>query len=372
MRFEDFKLERFFAEWEFTARWMLSSSDPESMTLQELLTYAQPALLEEWNDLHLGYTESAGSPALRRAVSARTDSLGEDDLVVTAAPEEAIFLVCNAVLGAGDNMVGITPAYQSSYSIPRAIGASTTLVPLREDDGWRLDVSALAAGVRPETKLIYINFPHNPTGAVLGPEEVQALLDLLDRTGATLLSDEVYRGLEFDPADRTPPMADLHPRAISIGGLSKAYGLPGLRLGWVLSQDRGLLDRIVAAKDYTTICNSAPSEALATIAVQATDALVQRSRERIVANTVIADAFVARQAEFVSWVRPRGGSTAFPRLAESVPVEDLSRDLVRKRSALLVPARMFDHKGNNFRLGLGRANFPQALERLDHYLSDLG
>ena len=320
MRFRDFRLERYFAQWEFSAKILLGSSDPESMRLPELLELADEDGRRRWDELWLGYTESPGLPALREAIAGQSDACGPADVLVFSAPEEAIFHVAAAVLEPGDHMVGITPAYQSSYEVPRSVGAEVTLVPLCEDRGWALDLDELEAAVTGRTRLIYVNFPHNPTGAVLGAAGLGRLIGLADSCGAYLLSDEVYRGLEFDPADRLPAAADLYPRAISLGGLSKAYGLPGVRLGWTLCRDAGLNQRMQAAKDFTTICAAAPSEVLALIAVRAADRLIGRSLAGITRNLGLVDEFVGRRAEAVRWVRPRAGSVGFPELVLGMPV----------------------------------------------------
>ena len=305
VRFGDFRLERYFAEWEFSAKILLGSSDPESMRLAELLALADEDGRRRWDELWLGYTESAGLPALREAIAGQFAGCEPADVLVFSAPEEAIFHVAAAALEPGDHMVGITPAYQSSYEIPRSVGAEITLVPLREDRGWSLDTDELAAAVTARTRLIYINFPHNPTGAVLSAAAQRRVAELAGSCGAYLLSDEVYRGLEFDPADRLPAAAGLHPRAISLGGLSKAYGLPGVRLGWTVCRDGGLNRRMQAAKDFTTICAPAPSEVLALIAVRAADRLIGRALAGIKRNLGLAEEFVRRRADEVRWGRQR-------------------------------------------------------------------
>jgi aspartate/methionine/tyrosine aminotransferase len=371
VRFRDFKLERYFGEWEFAARILLGSSDPESMRLPELLALADEDGRRRWDELWLGYTESPGLPALREAVAAGFDTCGPDDILVFSAPEEAIFHVASAVLEPGDQMVGITPAYQSSYEVPRSAGAEITLVPLRADRGWTLDLDEFAAAVTSRTKLIYVNFPHNPTGAVLSAAQQRRLIEIADSCGAYLFSDEVYRRLEFDPADRVPAAADLYPRAISLGGLSKAYGLPGVRLGWIACRDAGLMERMLSAKDFTTICAAAPSEVLALIAVRAADQLIGRSLAGIRHNMDLAAQFIGARPGALRWVPPRGGSICFPELLLDMPVSEFCRRLVSERGVLLVPAEMFEVDGNHFRLGLGRANLPDGLRELGEFLAGL-
>ncbi len=371
MRFRDFRLERYFAEWEFTAKILLGSSDPESMRLGELLELADPDGRSRWDELWLGYTESAGLPALREAIADQCGGCEAADVLVFSAPEEAIFHVAAAALEPGDHMVGIAPAYQSSYEIPRSVGAEVTLVPLREDRGWALDTDELAAAVTGRTRLIYVNFPHNPTGALMNAAVQRRLIEIADACGAYLFSDEVYRGLEFDPVDRLPAAADLHPRAISLGGLSKAYGLPGVRLGWTVCRDAGLNRRMQAAKDFTTICAAAPSEVLALIAVRAADRLIGRARAGITRNLGLVDEFVAQRPDALRWVRPRGGSIGFPELVLDMPVTRFCERLVTERGVLLVPGTMFEVGTNHFRIGLGRASLPAGLAALGEFVDGL-
>jgi aspartate/methionine/tyrosine aminotransferase len=371
VRFRDFKLERYFGEWEFSAKILLGSSDPESIHLPDLLALADEDGRRRWDELWLGYTESAGLPELREAIAGQSASCGAGDILVFSAPEEAIFHVAAATLVPGDHMVGITPAYQSSYEVPRSVGAEVTLVPLREDRGWALDMDELAAAVTGRTRLIYVNFPHNPTGAMLSLAGLRRVIEIADSCGAYLFSDEVYRGLEFDPADRLPASADLYPRAISLGGLSKAYGLPGVRLGWTACRDAGLNQRLLAAKDYTTICAAAPSEVLALIAVRAADRLIGRALTGITGNLGLADAFFAARPDVVRWVRPRAGSVGFPELVLGLPVEEFCSRLVTGRGVLLVPGSMFESGTNHFRIGLGRASLPAGLAALGEYVDEL-
>jgi aspartate/methionine/tyrosine aminotransferase len=368
VRFRDFKLERYFGQWEFSAKILLGSSDPESMRLPELLALADDDDRARWENLWLGYTESEGLPELREAIAVQFTSCEADRILVFSAPEEAIFQVAAATLEPGDHMVGLTPAYQSSYEIPRTIGAEVTLVPLHEVRGWALDLDELAAAVTSRTKLIYVNFPHNPTGTVMTAADQRRLIELADSCGAYLFSDEVYRGLEFDPADRLPPAADLYPRAISLGGLSKAYGLPGVRLGWIACQDAELYRRLLAAKDFTTICAAAPSEVLALIAVRAADRLIARSLDRITRNLTLADEFFAQRPDVVRWVRPRATSVGFPELLLDQLVDDFCSRLVTETGVLLVPGSMFESETNHFRMGLGRANLPAGLGALGRFL----
>lgn len=372
MRIRDFQLERYFGRHEFTARYLLSSSDPETMPLRELLTYADESTRRDWNDLRLGYTESEGAPALREAIAAQYATGSADDVVVFSAPEEAIFHVAGVLLEPGDHFVGITPAYQSSYEVPRALGAEVTLVPLRPGPRWTLDVDELAAALRPNTKLLYLNFPHNPTGAMISAAQLEQIIERARASGTYVFADEVYRGLEHDVADRLPAVADGYERGISLAGMSKAYGLPGLRIGWIACRDDAVRRALIAAKDYTTICASGPSEVLATIAVRAADAIIGACRARIIANKALVGDLMGRWPDVYRWLEPQAGSVCFPELRLPIPISEFAEQLLDERGVLLVPAPIFDADGNFFRVGLGRANLPEALAELEAFTARTG
>ena len=183
-----------------------------------------------------------------------------------------------------------------------------------------------------------------------------------------LLSDEVYRFLEYDEAERLAAAADCDARALSVGVMSKAFGLAGLRIGWVATRDAALRARLAAFKDYTTICASAPSELLAIVALRARARVIGRTMEILSPNLARLDAFMAAHADTLAWVRPRAGAVAFPRLLAPVPVEQFCAELVEHEGVLLLPGTLFGHAGNHFRIGFGRVDMPQALERLGERL----
>ncbi|MBZ4414874.1 aminotransferase class I/II-fold pyridoxal phosphate-dependent enzyme [Myxococcus sp. RHSTA-1-4] len=369
MRIPDFKLERYFARWEFAAPYLLCSSDIEGWRMAELLALAGPDARARWEGLTLGYTESPGLPALRQEIAALYPGLSEDDVLTFAGAEEAVFVLMNVLLGPGDHAIVTWPGYQSLHEVARATGADVTRLELREEDGWALDMDALRRALRPDTRLLVVNFPHNPTGALPDRATFDALCALAEERGIHLLSDEVYRLLEYDARDTLPAAAERFPRGISLGVMSKAFGLAGLRVGWLACRDAEVLRRCMAFKDYTTICNSAPSEVLALIALRAKERVLARSRELLASNLALLDAFFARHADTFRWVRPRAGSVAFPRLLRDTPVARFTQDLVEREGVLLLPGDVYDFPGNHFRLGLGRANLPDALSRLERYVN---
>jgi len=337
--------------------------------MADLLGLADEETLGLWNGLRLGYAESTGHPLLRAEVASLYERLVSDDVLVFAGAEEAIFCLANVLLGPGDHAVVTWPGYQSLYEVGRAAGAEVTLHDLREADGWALDVDRLAASLRPNTRLVVVNAPHNPTGMLPTHAEWRRLGDELAERSIRLLADEVYRFLEFDEADRLTAGADLFPGGISLGVMSKSFAMAGLRIGWLATRDRDVLERCAAFKDYTTICSAAPSEILAIVGLRARDRVLERSRRIVAANLPLLDDFFARHAERFSWVRPRGGSIGFPHLLGTTAVDTFASDLVEADGVLLLPGSQFGHPGNNFRIGFGRENLPTALGRLEEFLS---
>ncbi len=368
VRIADFALERYFARWEFAVEHLLCASDVQAYPMGELLALADDETRALWDGLELGYTESTGHPLLRREIAALYETIEADEVLTFAGAEEAIFCLANVLLGPGDHAIVTWPAYQSLYEVGRAAGADVTLHELHESDGWAIDIDRLRDQVTPATRLIVVNTPHNPTGMLADRATYDALVAIAAESGAHLLVDEVYRGLEFDESERLPTGADALERGISLGVMSKAYAMAGLRIGWLATHDRELLGRLAAFKDYTTICSSAPSEILSIIALRAGPQVLARSRRIIAANLELLDAFLDDWADRFTWVRPRAGSIGFARLTvPGVRIDDWAAELVRAEGVLLIPGSQFEYPGNHFRLGFGRTDLPEALGRLEAF-----
>ena len=367
MQIPDFTLERYFAKWEFAVRHVLCASDVEPVTLAELLALADDETRERWDTLRLGYTESLGLPDLRAEIARLYTGLSADDVITFAGAEEGVFIAMNVLVGPGDHAVVVWPSYQSLHEVARATGGSVTLVPLDRRD-WSLDVDAVAAAMRPNTRVIVVNSPHSPTGAQLAPGQLARLVAIAELHGVYLFSDEVYRFLEHD-APALQPAAEQTPRGISLGVMSKAFGLAGLRVGWIATRDTRLRSRLASFKDYTTICNGAPNELLALIALRARPELLRRTREIVSRNLSALDAFFARNAERFAWARPRAASVGFPELLHG-DVDDFAARLVEREGVLILPASQFGYPGNHFRLGFGRRDMPEALAKLERFSAE--
>jgi len=341
-------------------------SDCESMSIGELLALEQGAesrFLKQW----LGYTESSGGESLRHAIAGIYEKVEADQILVHSGAEEAVFLFMHSVLSRGDHMVVHWPCYQSLEAVASGLGCRVSRWEAREQDGWNLDLETLRAEIGPKTKVIVINTPHNPTGWLMEEESFRELHRIADHHGIIVFSDEVYRELEYDSTTRLPAACELSPSSVSLGVTSKAYGLPGLRIGWIATHNRGVYNRVSSLKDYTTICSSAPSEFLAEVALRHRGKLVQRNVAIIEDNLARLDLFFTRHSELFSWQRPRAGPIAFPRRLGG-DVEKFCDQAIRQAGVLLAPGSLFDHPWNHFRIGFGRRNLPVALERLEKFV----
>jgi len=357
-----FRLERYYDSREFTAPYMMSASDCETWTVAELTALDRTAA-DRLLTLPLGYTHTTGHPDLRARIAALYAHLQPDEIIVHAGAQEAVFTCMTAALQPGDHVIVHHPAYQSLAELPRALGCEVTPWTASAADRWAPDLDALRRAIQPRTRAIVINIPHSPTGWLPSPATLDAIVAIARERGILLFSDEVYRGLEYDAGDRLPAVADLYERGVSLGVMSKAYGLAGLRIGWLATHDRALARRVCEVKDYTTICSSAPSECLATIALDHREALLARNLAIIRHNLAALREFLdARPTQF-SWVPPGAGPVAFVEPA-GVPSVDHWCDLVLERAGvLLLPGTVFDESSRAVRIGFGRRAFPEALAR---------
>ena len=372
MRPEPCELERFFEPWEFTIGHLLCASDVEPLRLKDLLALADDSGFRMWEELSLGYTETGGHPELRREIARQYDTIEPHQVIVCGGgAAEALFLVANSLLDREAHCVTVWPAYEALYKIPRAAGARVSLVGLDPATGWKLDPRLVEEAFQRDTRGLFVNFPHNPTGTTISRDTLEQLSLLTSEHSATLVSDEVYRDLEFNPSDRLPAAADLSPLAVSVGVMSKAFGLAGLRIGWIATRDSALLSRIQQLKDYTSVCASAPSEILALIALRAKSVILEETRQLLSKNLAELDAFMSAWRDVIDWNRPLGGPICFPRMIPSVDVERLVSELATKESVLLLPGRIFDWDPRFFRIGFGRSDFADALDGLGRHLRRL-
>lgn len=367
MQLPPFKLERYFAKYEFNTEFLLCSSDCEAMSTADLLAL-EPDLAAKFQNVWLGYTESQGSPTLRREICKLYETIEPEDILIHTGAGEAIFLFMFAAFQPGDHAIVHSPGYQSLAEVARAAGCDVSSWVAHEENNWALDLDELRRLLRKNTKAIIINTPHNPTGYLMSRQDYDALNRFAQENNLLLFSDEVYRESEYDSSTRLRAGCDYGEHAVSLGVTSKTYGLAGLRIGWIATKNDKIYNKMASLKDYTTICNSASSEFLAEVAMRNRQRLVQRNLDIIKHNLTVIDDLFARYSTLFTWVRPRAGSMAFPHYLGG-NVEEFCDHLVKKAGVFLLPGSVYDDSENHFRLGLGRKNLPQAVERLEQYLS---
>jgi aspartate/methionine/tyrosine aminotransferase len=366
MQITPFRIEEYMGKHEFRARYLLSSSDAESVRIEEILSLeagAHDAFLKHW----CGYTESPGAPWLREVLAKIYKTIDARQVVVVSAAEEAIFLFYHALLTPGDHAIVESPCYESALTLPKSTGASVSEWRRKPENGWAHDVAELEALIRPNTRALYINTPHNPTGLLMAPEIFRRVLELAAKHNIYVFSDEVYRELEHDPASRLPAACDLYDRAFSLASVSKSYGLPGLRLAWIASHDKEFLERIISLKHYTTICSSAPSEFLTALAFRHRQRFIDRNLEIVLRNLPLLTAFFARHTDIFEWTPPDAATIGFARFKPQQDVHDWCESLVRDAGVLLLPGTVYDEP-RHIRFGYGRKNMPESLAQFEAYL----
>lgn len=367
----DFRLERYYSQWEFTARYNLAASDAESMSVGELLALGAAGSASAFERLRLGYSETWGAPALRQAI-AEQYGLEPEHVIVFSGAQEGIFCAAHALLEPGDHAIVTVPNYQSTEEIPLSL-CQVSGLPLRPSEDWTVDPDELRRAIRPNTRLIAVNFPNNPTGKVIAQSVWRELVSIADHHGISLLADEVYRGLERDPAHTLPPAATLLPRGLSLGVMSKSLGLPGLRIGWIAGRDRDLLARMERVKHYLSIACANPGEFLATVALGVADRILARNREITARNLVTLGRFFEQHRSLFEWEAPEGSCVAFPRYLGADGVEAFCRGAVEEASVILLPASLFQSRllpvpADRFRIGYGRLDCAEAVGVLGAWL----
>lgn len=367
-----FKLEEYLGKYEFLAKYLLCCSDAESFSMSEVLDMANAQEKELWNNVRLGYTEILGLPALRKMVATQLyPGLNEEHILMFAGAEEGIFCGLHALLEAGDHVIVLTPSYQSLLEVPKLRGVKVTQIELKPENEWRIDLNVIEQAITQKTKCIVINFPHNPTGQVIEEDELKSLVSLCRNRGIVLFSDEVYRLLGHPKNAWSSPAACVYEKAVSLGVMSKAFGMAGLRVGWIACQDKTMPKRIEQMKHYTSICNSAPAEILSLIALRNNAAILERNNQIVQTNLQLLDRFFNQGYEHLfEWVRPQGGCVGFVKYKGAESIDLLCQRLVAQQNVLLMPASMYNYNHNYFRIGFGRKNMPESLDQFKKFLKN--
>ena len=371
MEIAPFETEHFFAKYEFNTPYQLCNSDCESVTISELLKMAGVSL-EELGKQSLAYTESQGHPDLRRLIAATYETVAEDDVVLLNSPIEGIYLAARAALEPEDEVIVLSPAYDALIHLFEHVVGRAHVKKWEFEKGsagWELDLTRLESMLTTNTKMVVVNFPHNPTGFLPSHSFLQQLTEKLQSRNILLFADEMYHGLVHGGREPVPSSADLHAPAIILSGLSKTYGLPGLRTGWLVIKDHVLKQRVINWKFYTSICPPGPTEFLAIAALRVHEQLRRASLQTIENNLNIADRFFERWRQLFEWHRPTAGSTALVKM-NVASVSHLIDPLASSQGVLIQSGKTLGADDQHLRMGFGRAKFNDALQRFEHWLTE--
>ena len=366
MKIEEFTLERIQSEYENTVKYNLSDSGVHPMSIRDLLTESEIAELCE---LELGYGWTNGEVSLREAIAALYSGRSADEIIVTNGSAEANFLMVLALLDPGDEIVVFTPNYLQIWGWARAIGVSVKPVPHQEALDWSPDIEALRSAVGPNTRLITICHPNNPTGAILSEGQMREIVAIAEDAGAYLHADEVYKGAEIEGPE-CMSFLDLYEKAVVTSGMSKAMALPGLRIGWLA----GPAQQIYSAwqrKDYTSITTSTISEYVAERALQPVlrQKILDRSKHILRENLDLLLAWVEKRPDTVSLIPPSAGGMAFVRYDATMNSTELAHQLRKDKDVFVLPGDVYGLDGY-FRVGIGApaATLESGLQRIGEYL----
>lgn len=364
----DFALKRFFNQpAATTARANLSPSFAEPLGTAALLEL-EPGAAERFAARPLGYTPAFGAVPLREAIAARYQRITPDDVVVACGGDDTLPSLYMALLQPGDHVIVHSPLYPPLTGLAAWCGAEISLWAAEEAADWTPSLAELRLLLRSNTRLIVTSFPHSPTGFVPERAFLEDLIALADEAGATLVGDEIYRGLPLDGRAEAPSLVDLSERAVIVNSLSKSYGLPGLRVGWLATRDAVTLDAVCSFRMFQNSFIGAPTEFLATLAVRYADGILAGNLTRARANLIALDAFMKRNADCFSWVPPRGGVVAFPRWLGEESTSALSDRLLRDHGLLLAPSVYFAGGERHVRIGFGTASATAGLALLEDAL----
>jgi aspartate/methionine/tyrosine aminotransferase len=364
MWFKRMTLEVWFDDYQYVVENDIGESAVKFMTVDELDIDLQ--------GVPLRYGYHMGNPALRACIAEQYPGFSSEEVVVTTGASEAIFSVTSAIMEPGDHVIVEHPNYPSLYTIPRGLGCDVSLLTLTFEDQFKPDLNQLRDMITPKTKLISFTHPNNPTGSMISVAELQTVIDLAGEHDVYLIFDETYREMDFTQS--LPPAATLSDQVISVSTMSKSYGLPGIRIGWVATKNRFILDSVLTIREQISIANNALGEEIALHVLRRKDAFLERARTHIERNRRLVSEWMDQQEHF-EWVYPEAGVVSFPRIKQQVQVdpEELYRLLAEKYKTFTVPGRCFEMDNRHFRLGFGAAHeeIEAGLQNINEALGEL-
>ncbi len=368
MRLEHFRLEQYLSKYRAIDRYSFTASDCESYSQEELIHMMHPQTKHLWDTVHLGFPDPQGHLLLRHEIAQIYPSLKEENVLTCSGSEEGIFLTIQALVNPDDHIIVVSPCSQALSTLAHSLEANITHVQLYQKEKWELKAKSIVNAITSKTRLIILNFPHNPTGASLSLSTLQSIVKAAKKQGIYILMDETYRFLEYASEDKLPSIAEIYNSGISVYALSRSFGLGGLRIGWTVSQDVELLNKMIFLKYYTSFCNAAPSEVLAIAALQAKELILKRNRQIILENLALLKQFIHKYHGLFSWIEPKGGCVAFVQLNHKKGVDQFCSDALEQAGIVLLPGTLWTQDSMNFRIGFGHKNFSEGLKALESFV----
>lgn len=355
----------------------LSNSCAKSMSLQQLLQFeGAQALFDEFTAQPLAYASIQGDKRLRDKILAyhqhRNSWLAEftaDNIITFSGAQEALRAIYQSLLNADDEVIVFTPNYPSLASMVDEFGAKLVALPLHFENGWQIDLDKLASAITDKTKLIVINIPHNPTGAILSSQQRRKVLALAKKANCYLLSDDVSQGISLSN-DNLGHEYFSYEKAIAVSVLSKSFGLGGVRIGWAISKNLTLIERLVAIKSQASICTGITDETLARIALRHYRLIEEENKQQVIENIKHFQNFTDKHAMLFRWHPPQAGLLTLVEYLGKQPIEAWARAFTEKTGVLILPSSLFGLAGNYFRLGLGQSNFSDGLNVLENFIQE--
>ncbi|WP_297186212.1 aminotransferase class I/II-fold pyridoxal phosphate-dependent enzyme [Thermococcus sp.] len=369
MKVKPFLVERFMGEHEHNVEVNIAETCVKPFTLGEFLEFVgEPDFLEKIKDLQLTYGYVEGLPELKEGLSRFYKNIKPDDIFITHGAIDANFQVFYSLVEPGDTVISIFPTYQQLYSVPESFGAKVKFWRFYEENNWMPDLDELNELVDKKTKLIIINTPNNPTGALLDEKMLRGIAEIAEDANAYVLNDESYRGLYINPEDWVPSIVDISDRAIATNSFSKPLSLTGLRLGWITTSNEDVSKELILHRDYTTISISLLIEKLATLAIDHAEKIYERNLEILRKNFKLLEKWI-KEEPLVDWVPPKAGTVAFLRYDLEIPSEELAIRLIKEKSTFLVPGSCFGIE-NHLRIGYGNPTdvMIEGLKRFKEFL----
>lgn len=369
MPIKNFETEEYYAKYEFSKPYLISVSDCESTSVGELIELGGGSM-EEFAQVRLGYPEMPGSVTLRGEIASTYLTVSENQVLVLGSPIEGIYLVMMALLKKGDHVIVLSPAYDALYNVAEFVTGNVSRWFLKSDGAsWRLDFDSLKRSVNEKTKLLVVNFPHNPTGFQPTKQDLDQILKMADDHGIQVFADEIYRGLEYGDS-RIPSVVDLNDKVIVLGGASKSLGLPGLRFGWLVTKEVAAYKAIYDLKCYTSMCSTQTGEYLGRMAIRAAPKLLKRNVEIVKHNLTVAEKFFEKWHDRLHWIKPMAGSVSLMKLDRG-SAESFCRQMADRFGVVLLPAKFMGCEDQYARLGFGRVNFPEGMAVFDRALKEV-